>query len=185
MLLFLRRCLVFLLVLALSVGFATAIRFTGGATAYEFLGGSWSSIDPLKFCISTSYGNDYYRWLDALYYWRETDTEFDYTTTCSGNDAGLVDLDDSGLGWDGAYALIGDDPYESGLAWLNYHYVENYNVYKINSVSGHEVGHLLGLDHEEGPKLMDNATCGSTSRYCTYDVWTPQTDDINGINALY
>ena len=46
-------------------------------------------------------------------------------------------------------------------------------------VANHEIGHLLGLDHNTTAVSIMNITC---DHYYTY---TPQTDDVNGVNAGY
>lgn len=57
---------------------------------------------------------------------------------------------------------------------LNNYYTRNYTSANIQSVSGHELGHAMGLDHVNVTAIMNPNT------YVT----TPQTDDVNGINAI-
>jgi hypothetical protein len=49
----------------------------------------------------------------------------------------------------------------------------------------HEFVHALGLGHVQGAVIMNPATWGQNSRYETYNLTTPQNDDLNGINTLY
>ncbi|NJN47680.1 MAG: matrixin family metalloprotease [Candidatus Competibacteraceae bacterium] len=54
------------------------------------------------------------------------------------------------------------------------------NAADFRRVAAHELGHVIGLDHEDDvPALMATfVTFGST-------IETPQADDINGVNVLY
>lgn len=53
------------------------------------------------------------------------------------------------------------------------------------SVSVHEFGHALGLNHVQDEVIMNPITWGLDSRYGTYELTTHQSDDLNGVNALY
>lgn len=46
------------------------------------------------------------------------------------------------------------------------------------STANHELGHAMGLDHTSNGSIMDSNRDRSV-------VYTPQKDDINGINAIY
>lgn len=56
----------------------------------------------------------------------------------------------------------------------------------LKSVVVHEFGHAYGLaDNGTTRTIMNGYTWGTNSRYGTYSLTTPQTDDINGVNYLY
>jgi hypothetical protein len=65
--------------------------------------------------------------------------------------------------------------------WLNWHYLQSASANARRSVAGHEWGHVFGLNHEstKGSDVLMNV---GRNRDVTY---TPKTDDINGIKALY
>ena len=51
-------------------------------------------------------------------------------------------------------------------------------------MSGHELGHVLSLNEEiSPPNVLMNP--GTNIRYGVYGIYTPQQDDINGVNYLY
>jgi len=56
----------------------------------------------------------------------------------------------------------------------------------LKSVVVHEMGHVFGLDdYGHNKTIMNGYTFGTNSRYGTYGLTVPQTDDINGVNAKY
>ena len=71
--------------------------------------------------------------------------------------------------------------FTSMSAWLNYHWIKSYPLSKSQGVAAHELGHIAGLDHTNRCVLMvpnspARASCG---------ISTPQTDDRNGIAAMF
>lgn len=66
-------------------------------------------------------------------------------------------------------------------AWvskINWYFNETMYETFARSVGGHELGHTLGLDHTNNRALMNY----NRDRWVIY---RPQTDDLNGVNALY
>lgn len=56
----------------------------------------------------------------------------------------------------------------------------------LKSAAVHELGHIFGLNENGTTKtIMNYKTYGENSRYETYRLTTPQTDDVNGVNAIY
>ncbi len=88
------------------------------------------------------------------------------------------------VNWDGICTIThsGSEIRYASCA-VNHFYVLNYSADKKQSVFAHEVGHALGLaDVYSGARLMHGIT---SERYDTYGVYRPQTDDIDGVNAMY
>lgn len=57
----------------------------------------------------------------------------------------------------------------------------------LKSVVVHEFGHQLGLDdlYNGSKAVMNGYTYGNNSRYGTYKISAPTTDDKNGVNKIY
>lgn len=66
--------------------------------------------------------------------------------------------------------------------YLNYYYTVNYPPEKIQGIAVHELGHSVGLAHASGCVIM---VASSYTRWNICGIDTPQTDDDNGIDALY
>jgi hypothetical protein len=103
----------------------------------------------------------------------------------------LLDVNYSGVSWGG---LTDHNPnnfsaYSAGWSYLNYYYTGGYdsdpNDYHLasDSIASHELGHMLGLLHEEDFCTIMNGATIDRFFYCT--IWGPQSDDINGVNAIY
>jgi hypothetical protein len=175
-------------ILALVAGVVAAVVIISVARAYLLEGGEFTSVDPIGVCVSTSYGDHADRWNDALVFWElYTSYDFDATATCSSNKITLLDVNYSGVSLDGIHWHNPNhtSTYTSGVGYLNWHYTSGYDDYKSDSVASHEVGHIVGLAHEVSARLMNASTCGFASRYCTYGVFAPTTDDVNGFYAIY
>nr|WP_232345530.1 matrixin family metalloprotease [Paenactinomyces guangxiensis] len=62
---------------------------------------------------------------------------------------------------------------------MNKYYYATSDPFSGQGVGGHELGHALGLGHTNYWVLMN------PGREIYNDVWTPQPDDIKGVNNLY
>lgn len=96
------------------------------------------------------------------------------------------DVYDSSVGWDGlaSYSWYGcstGNCFSSVSVLLNYYYTRNYAASTTQGVAAHELGHAIGLDHENGCVLMN----GYTSNRQSCGISGPVADDVNGVNALY
>lgn len=166
------------------------ILFTGNsvtADAYTTLGLTWSS------STITYYYENYNSNRAKSYFetgasgWSSTDVNF-----VKGNSANYniycTEVYNENVEWDG---LTNHNPswgihFERQVLQLNYASTRTWNNDKaLQSVVIHEFGHCLGLDHTLGKVIMNPYTWGDESRYGAYSIFTIQTDDRNGANALY
>lgn len=171
----------------LVTGFFFGLGFTSpiSAAAYNLEGCSW----PGDFIY-------YYIYAPALPYatpidnaansWTDTPTEINLLRTTGGSYnilANAYNFGNSGFDGETSYSCSGG--YFSGTVQtvLNTYYVSGYSSTARQQVQAHEFGHSLGLAH-------NNSTCYvlmyySSYRYFSCGIYSPQQDDVNGINAIY
>lgn len=156
--------------------------------AYELLGYTWSSVDPLYYLMENWVGyKTRLAFGISINDWNATSTPVNFQYSASNYKVYLYEVYNDEVGWDGKYLLTvnsGTHRILYARALLNYYYTDDYGTNKRRSVSGHELGHVLGLD-EMGyydPVLMNQYT---DRRYDTYSVYIPQQDDIDGVNDMY
>jgi predicted Zn-dependent protease len=124
-------------------------------------------------------------WDNGIHGWNVSPANIVYTKATPANIT-VTDTYNSGVTWDGLTSLapcLSCSPYTSATAWLNSYFTRNYSPGAIQSVTTHELGHIAGLAHVTNCAIMVADT--STRYYNVCGIWTPQTDDVNGINALY
>lgn len=160
--------------------------------AYVLEGPIWASQPPSGTCCATLYTYvtssqpvDTTGWSDARSAWNSSSAYINFYTSSTAHIT-TGDTYNSGVGWDGMdtwYSSTGRY-FDWSNAVLNYYYTRNYSRGEIQSVAAHEFGHVAGIDDiYSGACVLMN--------YSTYNRWTvcgvnaPQSDDINGINALY
>lgn len=106
------------------------------------------------------------------------------TTTTGGGEIYVGGSDFGNTGWNAQntnyreYIWWGD--YSNSVIDLNFYHMDSRpDIYNKSTIS-HEIGHSLGLDHvEETDQIMH--TYGNPTR----TVYTPQSDDIAGVEYLY
>jgi hypothetical protein len=94
----------------------------------------------------------------------------------------------SDVSWDGL-TLSTVIPFTNYFAtvdvFINDYYTQSYTLNQRKSVISHEMGHAFGLDNTSGAVVMNGATNGAYSRWETYGICTPQSDDVSGVNSIY
>lgn len=168
--------------------------FSQHVHAYNLLGATWSN-EPTSGCCG-----DFYVQINSFGYGANQDACYlGYASWSNYNGipvnanwytyptspASAQDTDNGNATWDGI--TFWDNPggfFSYANLYLNTFYTFNYGQGRIQSVCAHEIGHQLGLGDVSGGAcvLMNGVT---STRYGTCGVYTPQTDDINGVNAQY
>jgi hypothetical protein len=160
---------------------------------YVLEGGRWSSANPVMYYNdrdSDGTLNKYVSYANALSSWSGVSSHVSWSGTRYGSQMAYLSWDNNpNVQWDGASQIIpspSSNPYTSTNSYVNRHYTDGYADNERQSVMGHELGHVLGLDHYCCPAaLMNTGTCGYQGRWCTYGVYAPQADDKNGVIAIY
>lgn len=71
-------------------------------------------------------------------------------------------------------------------AYYNTYYTNGYGPYGKRQVMAHELGHTIGLWEASGNSCSGLALMyPNSARYYTCGIYTPQQDEINGVNYLY
>lgn len=152
--------------------------------AYDLSGVTWDSVDPLGYYMENWVG---IKTRTAFTYsiedWNATDTPVNYQEDPANYKVYLCETEEPGVDWDGKCKIgYTGSRIDWATCMLNMYYTDDHAANKRRSVSGNELGHSLGLNHEDAAVLMNPYT---SSRYDKYGVYTPQEDDINGVNAMY
>ena len=163
--------------LVVTVLLVTLLSTGSTATAYELLGGSWPW-SGLLYCNSATDGDLDIRYGIAVNNWNSATGDIYMLSDCSDNDMGFLS---SYATWsdEGGWSVLSpcdSCTYSAGWSYLNWYTLQSQTIQIRVAVAGHEIGHLLGLDHEDDVWAIMNSTPQATS---------PQSDDIAGIAAIY
>lgn len=175
------KCNVRLLIPVILVIFLLCPSIT---SAYTLIGYKWASVNPLYWYMENWVGyNTRVAFTYSLQDWNAAGTKVHFQNSASYK-VYLAEVNMSGVTYDGiSYVTVQGTKIISDSSYLNMYYTDGYGTNKRRSVSGHELGHSVGLgEMTAGAELMNQYT---SVRYDTYGVYTPQQDDINGVKAMY
>lgn len=174
----------------------TVINAMTAACAFETLDGKYSSTDISDMDYKVSPYADHKTQIQnaaspASASWEDivdSDTPDWHEVTSGSYEVYITDYEDA----NGYLGYTYNDPeegpiYDSSIIWINDWYIDQSYYEDTNHFQwllGHEMGHVQGLAHETdyGATVLmypyDNA-------YLDYGVYTPQSDDEDGIEDLY
>ncbi len=144
----------------------------------------WSST-TIPYVNQAAYVNDANAWSAGASAWNNSASKWYLQSVSQGGNIDLLDTNNSSVTWDGItiYNTSGSN-FTSVTCYLNHYYTSGYTSAETKSVASHELGHALGLAHEKGAIVMNAYTCGSGSRWCTYGINSPTSDDVSDVNGV-
>jgi len=156
--------------------------------AYNLSGEKWpdNEVNDLDIWIP---GYDPHKgaWGDSYSAWNAAGTAVHFNEVASMEQAEVI-AHSYDWGDDGRDGLCITYTYEGiiyfAYAHVNTHYTPSYPYNKVRSVATHELGHSVGLD-EMGTGFAVVMNYASNWRYDEWGVYTPQSDDIDGLYDLY
>ncbi|MDR0491403.1 MAG: matrixin family metalloprotease [Oscillospiraceae bacterium] len=98
----------------------------------------------------------------------------------------LTDFNATFVDWDGLTSITSSSGsyFSMVYCYLNTYYTAGYSTNMRRSVAAHELGHALGLG-DLGTAFNALMNGYTPYRFTYWGVYTPQADDISGVNSIY
>jgi len=183
------RAAVVRLVVALALGAGLSIAQSPAAHAYYIAGVYWNHMTNIQYQMASVSSNDYNGFINGMRAWNNSSAPAIFTA--GANQLYLYDVNDSSTGYAGyTFPPNGTGGQCNGWlrisydsVWLNQYYTNNENAQQVQSTAAHELGHVLGLAHNNNTTAV--LMYYSLARWNQSGVDTPQQDDINGDSYIY
>lgn len=153
--------------------------------AYNLTGHKWSGTSIYYYYDNYNSSTGKAAFANGASAWSGLDASLSYNASY---DVYCLEASYPGADWDGITNLIvRGSNYSSGSVILNTAYTKTWSSAGARkSVAVHEFGHVFGLNENGTTKTIMNAyTWGTNSRYGSYSLTTPQSDDKSGVNSIY